>query len=53
MGTLDDIVAKSAGLKTPTLIVVGDVVKLREAFSSMGRPVADGVETAIWGKAVR
>ena len=30
VGTLDDIVEKSKGLETPALIIVGEVVNLRE-----------------------
>ncbi|MEM7116578.1 MAG: uroporphyrinogen-III C-methyltransferase [Chloroflexota bacterium] len=61
IGTLADIVAKSGGLRTPTLIVIGEVVALRERFAWAEQRVASAVETAtatssgqaVWGKAVR
>ena len=46
VGTLSDIVEKSAGLKAPALIVVGDVVKLRNKLDWFADTLADDSELA-------
>ena len=46
VGTLADIVEKSAGLKAPALIVVGDVVKLRNKLDWFTDTLADDADFA-------
>jgi uroporphyrinogen III methyltransferase/synthase len=46
VGTLADIVEKSAGLKAPALIVVGDVVKLRNKLDWFADTLAEDADFA-------